>query len=246
MLPQQHIQKLIDAGRRRGFWRHGFDLQRHSKQIFGGVSLQGKRMLELGSGRGVFSMWAAIHGATRVVGLEPMADGFYDAKNFMDNFQSMVREVGVNTVEVDPTLVQNYRAPDGSFDVVLSVHSLNHLDEDACIRLRQDAAARQTYVDIFRNVRRMLVPGGKLVIIDCSSRSLWSDLGLKNPFNPDIEWHKHQPAEMWAEVLALAGFGKTLIQHPGMSLFRYLRIPYIPAFLAYCMDGMFRIEMTAL
>ena len=246
MPSQEQVQRLREAGRKRGFWNRGLDLERHAAQVFGNVDLRGKRVLEIGSGRGVFSMWAGIEGASRVVGLEPMASGFYDAQNFLAEFQNMLREVGVDNVEVDGSLVQDYNPPTASFDLVLSVHSLNHLNEEACIRLHDDADARRTYVGIFKKIRSLMVCGGKFIAIDCSKRTLISDIGVRNPFNPDIEWNKHQPSGLWAELLGQGGFGHTIIQHPGNTFCRHLRIQYVPRVVAYCMDGIFRIETTAI
>lgn len=239
------IRKLREAGRRRGFWKHGFDLERHAAQVFGDVRLQGKRVLEIGSGRGVFSMCAGIEGAQCVIGLEPMAAGFYDAKDFLAGFHGMVSELGLSNVDVDAHFVQEYNPPKADFDVVLSVHSLNHLNEDACIRLHKDPDARHTYFTIFRKIRSLMAPGGKFIAIDCSSHTLLSDLGARNPFNPDIDWRKHQPARTWREVLEEAGFANTTIKYAGNTFIRYLRIKYVPLAMSYCMDGIFRIEATA-
>jgi predicted RNA methylase len=42
--------------------------------LFDAVDLHGKRVLEVGCGRGAWVVWAALHGASHVLGLEPEAD----------------------------------------------------------------------------------------------------------------------------------------------------------------------------
>jgi SAM-dependent methyltransferase len=245
MTTEERVAALIKAGQARGFWRLGVGLPHHARQIYGSLSFEGKRVLEIGCGRGVFCFWAAIHGASRVLGLEPMAAGFYDAKNYMEEFRKIARELQLKEIDIEPTLIQDFRPPENSFDIVLSLSSLNHFHEEECIHLHQSPEARRLYTDLFRNVRRMMPKGGTLILTDCDKHSLWSDVGLKNPFNPYIEWHKHQKPQLWIDILSDAGFGEAKLQHPCSLYGRYLGITYVPGFVSYLLGNVFRIEMTA-
>lgn len=44
-----------------------------------------------------------------------------------------------------------------------------------------------------------------VIIADCSSRNFFRKLGIKNPVAPTIEWHKHQPPEVWLSLMRPAG-----------------------------------------
>ena len=92
----------------------------------------------------------------------------------------------------------------------------------------------------------MMSLGGKLVIVDCDRRSLLSDRGFTNPFNPRIQWFKHQGPELWAGLLRKAGFGHPQVRYLGNRMFRYAGIRHVPAFVSYCMDSAFRLEVTAM
>ncbi len=57
---------------RRGY----FSLNHRCRQIFDNVcGLEGKTLLEIGAGEGLFSLWAVANGVERAVLLEPEADG---------------------------------------------------------------------------------------------------------------------------------------------------------------------------
>jgi hypothetical protein len=75
-------------------------------------------------------------------------------------------------------------------------------------------------------------------------RNLYADLGFRNPFEPTIEWFKHQQPAVWAKVLFDAGFASPRVSYLGNRYFRYARVPNIPYGMAYLMDSVFRLEMT--
>lgn len=246
MTTHTQTHRFLDLGRREGFWRRGIDFPRLAHQVFGTDNLQGRSVLEIGCGKGVFCLWAAMHGASRVVGLEPMSDGFYDKNNFRHTFMTLASELGVNGVSMETCTLQQYTAPEASFDYVLSVASINHLDEPACIDLHQNGASRHTYIEVFTALRRLMKPGGELVILDSSRRNLFGDMGLKSPFQPQIEWHKHQPPEIWVKILKTAGFAQAEVKWLGNRAFRYLGLTRVPRPMAYCMDSVFRLKLKAL
>jgi len=51
-------------------------------------------------------------------------------------------------------------------------------------------------------------------------------LGLKHPFQPQIEWHKHQHPRVWKSLLESMGF--TAVKYHWATNWRY---PQIPRFL---------------
>lgn len=174
-------------------------------KLFAGIDLEGKTMLDVGCGTGHMGLWAAAHGARRVVGLEPEVEG--SSAGMQETFRRTAREVGLeDRVELVTTRLQDYDPGAERFDVVLLAASINHLDEEACIHLHEDEQARQTYREHFRLLARVTAPGGVLVVTDCDRRNLFARLGLRNPLQPTIEWEKHQPPKLWARLLADVGF----------------------------------------
>jgi SAM-dependent methyltransferase len=239
--PADRIRRM---GQKMGLWNHGFDFPRCARQLFHGVDFQGKKMLEIGCGKGMLCLWAALHGASEVVGLEPLAEGAYDSSECHRDFRSMARELGLPRAQILPNTVQDYEVENGHFDVVLSVASINHLDEKACVALLDSPEAVQTYENIFCRIALMIKIGGKLIITDAARRNLFGDLGVRNPITPNIEWFKHQQPEYWASLLGRCGFANPKISWSCGKLLRYTGLSRIPKFLSYFGQSVFRLEMT--
>ena len=140
--------------------------------------------------------------------------------------------------------LQSFENSAGGFDLILLHNSVNHLDEEACIRLRQDPAARATYAALFRKLAQLMSPGAHLLITDGTPQNLWPMLHLRNPFAPTIEWHKHQPPEMWRDLAVQAGLRHCCLRWTSPSSFgkmgRLLLGHRLGAFLTL---GAFRLHL---
>lgn len=237
-------ERIRLMGQKMGLWNHGFDFPRFARQLFRDVDFHNKTMLEIGCGKGLFCLWAAMHGARHVVGLEPLAEGAYDSSDCHRKFRSMAEQLDLPQARILPTTVQDFDCPGNYFDIVLSVASINHLDEKSCVALGKSEAARNEYQKIFRNIARMIKPGGKLIIMDAARRNFFGDLGLRNPLTPNIEWFKHQQPEYWAGLLSECGFGNARIRWTSGKLLRYAGITTLPRALSYFGQSIFRLELT--
>ncbi|SRR5579871_6324067 len=237
-------ERIRKIGQKMGLWNHGFDFARFAGQLFHGIDFNGKTMLEIGCGKGILCLWAALHGARDAVGLEPMAEGCYDSSECFQAFRSMANELDLPQARILPVTVQNFETPKNYFDVVLSVASINHLDEKNCVLLGESEAAVREYKEIFRNIAAMMKPGGKLIIIDAARHNVFGDLGMRNPMSPNIEWFKHQQPEYWTNLLSECGFKSPDIQWTGGRLLRYAGITSIPKALSYFGQSVFRLELT--
>ncbi len=165
------------------------------RRFFYGIELKGKSVLDVGCGNGWISFYASDNGA-EVVGLEPRV-GEYSRKSQI--------LLGKGSVTILPTLIQFYDSIK-KFDLIILHDSINHLDETACIELKDNKEAQERYYVIFTKLWDMLNVGGKILIADASRRNFFADLGLTNPFDRTIEWHKHQTPELWYRLLRDCGF----------------------------------------
>jgi SAM-dependent methyltransferase len=239
------VQVIRDLGRELGFWRSGAGYEHSCKQLFRDIDFSGKTMLEIGCGKGIYCLWAKVHGAKRVIGLEPLADGCLDSSRCYQDFNSMKNALRLEDIEILPHTVQDYECQPGSIDIMLLYSSINHLDEPQCIELRKRKEARETYLGIFRHLRRMMKSGGKILIVDCSNRNFFGDIGIWNPISPTLEWHKHQSPEFWADLLSQAGFSSPRISWlNGNWSRRHLRWYNVSKTYSYFRDSVFRLEMT--
>jgi SAM-dependent methyltransferase len=240
------LERLQGLGSTREHRNGGFDLPRFCRQIFRDVDFRGKTMLEIGCGEGTLCLWAAIQGAQEVVGLDSHSD---EAQDFIAGplaFQAEANQLDLPQAKISPSTFQEYTAPDRKFDIVLSLASVNQLDEKSCIRLCESRRAVRAYEGIFRRVARMMKPGGKLIIVDAGRRNFFGDLGLRNPILPCVEWFKHQQPEDWAWLLQNCGFGLPVTTWITGVWLRRLGVFRLPKRLAYFGPSMFRLEVTRL
>jgi SAM-dependent methyltransferase len=188
------------------FGRHGFrGLDFHARHLLDGVDPRGRHILEVGGGDGIMSLWLLWAGARSVTCLEPEAAGA--TSGTLARARMHRSELGITdeALRLLPDRFQDYQ-PDRELGIVLLRNSINHLDEPATERLLEDPAARRSYLELFGRVRRMLAPGGHVIMADSGRENVWGWLFTKSPIAPHIEWHKHQEPETWASVLAEAGF----------------------------------------
>lgn len=190
---------VADAG-----FRSESAAREYCRALFPGIDPKGKRVLEIGCGRGTIGLYAACEGAARVVGLEPEAAGAY-GENLVA-FRRAIETLRLENVQGLPLTLQEYDPGPERFDLVLMRAVVNHLDEDACTELKTSAEARARYVGIFDRLGAMMNPGGALVLTDGSRYSFWKSLGLRNPFAPSIDYRKHQSPRVWVSLLRQAGF----------------------------------------
>lgn len=244
MLINRQIEGLVTVARRLGLLNGGVEYRNYCQAIFDHIEFRGKNVLEIGCGKGMMCLWAKIHGADRVVGLEPMAEGCYDSEKCYKDFSIMVGELGLENIEMLPVRLEDYRPLQDHFDIVLSLASINHLDEQSCIELRRSVTAHDRYVSLFNHLHDLMSVRGTLLVADATNRSLFSDVRVRNPFNPHIEWFKHQPPECWAQLLSECGFTNPRISWLSGPLLTHLGIATVPKAISYFHSSAFRLEMN--
>jgi SAM-dependent methyltransferase len=175
--------------------------------LFDGIDLHGARVLDVGCGSGAFSVWCGLQGASSVVGLEPEADG--SSPGSRRRFSDLAARLHLRNVEIRNCILEKLCDEvdySGRFSLCLMYNVINHLNEHAVVSLHSDEESRKRYREMLSGLHALLQPGGWLIVADCGRRNLWNKLGLKSPFAPNIEWHKHQEPNIWIQVLRESGF----------------------------------------
>jgi SAM-dependent methyltransferase len=187
--------------------RHGFAaFDWAARDLVGAIDLTG-HALEIGAGSGLLSLWLLHRGAASVTLLEPESDG--GTTGVSARAQQHRRALGVpeDRWTLHPRRLQDFET-DRRFGLIVARASINHLDEEACIRLHEDATARARYLVLFEKIRDLLTDGGSFVMSDCARVNYWDKVASRpSPWAPEIEWHKHQEPETWSRLLAEAGLG---------------------------------------
>lgn len=211
-------------------------------QIFGNIDFEGKNVLEIGGGAGVFCFYASMRGAKWVINLEPEGDG--SKLGDIGRFRSLKDALGINNVELIKSTFQDYNPGNTKFDIILLYNSINHLDEKACIDLLTSPKSWDTYKDIFRRIHLLSNNDAKIIIGDCSNKNFFPSMGLKNPIYKRIEWHKHQSPSVWTELLKECGFANPAVSWTTFNSFGKLgQLLFGNRYVSYFLISHFVLKM---
>lgn len=186
-------------------------LQYYLDFLFRDTSFDQRRMLDVGGGYGLYSLYAACMGAEKVVCVEPVSAGsLQDTSERLARLRSSFADM--HQVVFVPSTLQDLGYSSETFDIILLHDSINHLDEEACSTLRHSPLAVESYEAIFGKLSDLASQRAKLIITDCSRYNFFALCGVKNPLAPNIEWHEHQSPQYWARMLSEAGFRNAQIR----------------------------------
>jgi Methyltransferase domain len=194
------------------------NLEFRLRNLFDGIRLQDARVLDLGAGDGLYSLYPVAAGAERLVALEPEAAG--SGSGVRARFERATARLGTTAVDLRAETLQEYDSAGERFDVVISHSSINHLDEPACMALQHSEAARGVYRALLGKIASLTEPGGSLVVLDASRSNLFARLPVRHPLAPSIEWEKHQRPELWIDLLREAGFERPNLRWGSFSTLR--------------------------
>ncbi len=179
-------------------------------KIFRDISFVNKTILDIGCGKGLASIYLTLNGAKKVAGIEPMLDG--SSENSLYTFENNIKRIGLDNCAAVNSTFQDFSAKPHSFDIILSIHSINHLNEEFCTNLHKDKESWEYYLFLMKKAHSFLRPGGVFIIVDCSNHNLFSQsskFGIKNPMAPSIDWNIHQHPTTWRHMLSDAGFSQS-------------------------------------
>ncbi len=213
------------------------------KQLFKGIDFKNKSIIDIGGGNGLFGYYAAINGASKVVVMEPEFNG--SSAGMIREFGDINKLLGnLGNITHTTKILEDYERANNQFDYILMHNSINHIDEEACIVLRDDNEAQQKYLKFFKLLEEISNAGTVLLVHDCTSKNFFNDLGMKSPFAKSIEWEKHQHPKVWAKYLEEAGFTTQSIQWTTFNALKaFGRIIMGNRFISYFTHSAFLLKM---
>ena len=237
------MEEYLDIAKKMGIYSQSKeDFRFYLNYLFQQITFNGKSMLDIGGGSGLYSFYGSIRGAKEVICLEPGLEG--STKDMVDSFKQLSAKLLLRNVVLIRETLQDYDPFDKTFDIILLHNSINHLDEEACIKLQYDKDAQNRYKSIFNKLSGLASPGAKIIITDCSPNNFFALLGLTNPFAPTIEWHKHQSPEYWNNMLSNYGFVNPKIHWISFSFLRKVgRFLLGNRFASYFLNSHFCLTM---
>ena len=188
-----------------------------SEGFFMGVDFSGKRVLEIGSGGGLRTVFMALQGAASVVSLEPGLDG--SRQHYRATQSRRLQALGLKNVEFLAADFNDWQPGSRQFDVIVSESSINHLYESSFHALHHPETYNR-YLDICRKMCNLLTSGGVACISDACRYAFYSamrPLGVRRPWTGkrvSAKWQIHQNPGVWRRILLDAGFSHVKIGYP--------------------------------
>ncbi len=215
-------------------------------QLFKGIDFKNKSVIDIGGGNGLFGFYAAVNGASKVVVMEPEFEGSSaDMIKEFGEINNLLGSLGNITHTAD--VLEDYDRANNQFDYILMHNSINHIDEKACIILKENKEAQLKYLKFFKLLKEISVSGTSLIVHDCTSKNFFNDIGMKSPFAKSIEWEKHQHPKVWAKLLAEAGFTTKSIKWTTFNALKaFGQIIMGNRFFSYFTNSVFLLKMEKL
>lgn len=245
MSTETAVDHYLDTITEEGLYSSRGNLRFQMETLFAGIDFEKKRVLDIGGGFSLYGFYAAHRGAEHVVCLEPESQG--SSSGVIDTFHRLAGLLECGSVDLVPVTIQALDPSGEKFDIVLLHNSVNHLDETACVNLLADFEAREVYTRIFSKIYSLSNRGAKIIVCDCSRYNFFAQLRVRNPFVPTIEWHKHHPPEVWANLLGEVGFVQPKIRWSSPNTLRGMgRLILGNRFASYFMTSHFCLYMSKL
>ncbi|HUT89244.1 MAG TPA: class I SAM-dependent methyltransferase [Thermoguttaceae bacterium] len=184
---------------------------------FRGVDFRGKRVLDIGSGKGLMTVFAALSGAEHVVSMEPELQG--SRSEVAQILQGRIERLALENVTVLPEDFNAWDPKGETFDIILSFQSLEHLDESPHHALFH-SQTHERCVRITSRMRSLLNDGGLAVVTNACRYGLFALLrpyGIKRPWDrkvTNINWRIHQNPRVWRHLFVEGGFSRVNIIYP--------------------------------
>jgi SAM-dependent methyltransferase len=176
----------------------------HALEQLGGITTAGRRILEIGSGRGSFALFLAlIGGAGKVVALDE-AQGCGADKMLFRQIENILREYSIHNLEPLQADIANVGFPDKSFDLIVANFSLHHAIRSSGF-IFKDVTAREEGLHIFNKIHACLADNGMLVLREMSRMNFWRFLPYKWKM-AHIDWNTHSTLPEWIWLVEKSGF----------------------------------------
>lgn len=175
----------------------------HLKKQLSGLSLSGKRVLEVGCGKGAVSLYLALFlGAQQVIALDEAAgEGAPIGVNQV--LRDAVSLFGINNLTVvDADIMQNNYS-DGAFDIIFADNALHHVNDSGLIS--KSPSVRNDHINMFFELKRLLTANGILSIYEYSRLCFWRWSPVKFKWKV-VDWEIHPTLGEWLSVIREAGF----------------------------------------
>ena len=176
----------------------------HAQEELQDISLERKEILEIGCGRGAFSLYMALSGkAKKVLALDESA-GFGADETYLRRLEEIVSNHSIGNVETRKASINKTAFPEDTFDVIVANFSLHHVVRSSWY-LPDNHKAHEELLEICSSLKTCLRKNGTLVLREMSRMNFWRFMPYRWKMS-HIDWEIHPTLKEWLSVLKQAGF----------------------------------------
>ena len=176
----------------------------HAQEELKDISLNGKEVLEVGCGRGAFSLYMALSGkAKKVLALDESA-GFGADESYLRSLEETVQRQSLVNVETMQASITNVVFPEGTFDVIVANFSIHHVVRSSWC-LPDNSEAQRELLNLLTALKTYLKKNGILVLREMSRINFWRFMPYRWKMS-HIDWEIHPTLGEWLALLNQAGF----------------------------------------
>jgi SAM-dependent methyltransferase len=176
----------------------------HAQEELRDISLKGKEVLEIGCGRGAFSLYMALEGkAKKVLALDESA-GFGADEAYLRGLEETVQSHSIVNVQTMKSSIANVDFPEGTFDIIVANFSIHHVVRSNWC-LPDNSQAQRELLELLISLRTYLKMNGMLVLREMSRVNFWRFMPYHWKMS-HIDWEIHPTLREWLSLLNRAGF----------------------------------------
>jgi len=176
----------------------------HAQEEIKGLSLEGKEVLEIGCGRGAFSLYMALSGNAKKVSALDESAGFGADETYLRRLEETLRDHSIVNVETMKASINKAAFPEETFDLIVANFSLHHVVRSSWCPPGNEKAQKEL-LDLCTLLKASLRKDGKLVLREMSRMNFWRFMPYRWKMS-HIDWEIHPTLKEWLSVLKQAGF----------------------------------------
>ncbi|MCL5958564.1 MAG: class I SAM-dependent methyltransferase [Chloroflexi bacterium] len=174
----------------------------HLRNQLDGLQLSGKRILEVGCGKGAVSLYLALFSSCSHVFALDEAAGHGSPVGVTQTLRETVTSFEVSNINVVEADIMRNSFQDESFDLIIANNALHHVIDSGLIS--RSPNSRRGYLRLFGELKRLLAPQGILSISELSRLAIWRWSPMKLRMKT-IDWELHPTRGEWLSVIRGAG-----------------------------------------
>lgn len=181
----------------------------HFEQQFEGIECVGKKILDIGCGKGLTSVaLACLMDNVNVTAIDEYEGVGHNKENY-EIFEKTLEKHDIKNVNLSKMDFLKNDFQDGEFDIIVANHSLHHIIRTNKY-ISNDRETEVAWIALFEEIKRILNKKGILIIKEGTRSSIWRILPIRLKF---IDWEIHPTKREFIKVIKKIFWGNIEVEN---------------------------------